>query len=228
MVHSEKANRSALLSLMLILIIIALIMAACSDDDKPNNPQPTGLGIDSTYFPIGEGDSWYYTSSDTMQIVRAISGDTVIVATGTLVIFGDSIEVTDTGKKVLENGVTAQAWSRDSIAFYIHLIGDIYRPNPPLPIPYELELNVPFEYWTRFIWTENSTEYFQDDSGTTVYRGDVQRTVPAGLFDSVIQITYNPAGQSSYDEYYARNVGLLDDGDYILDSAFVGGIWYRP
>lgn len=230
MIQAERATRWKFLSIILSAVVLTVILAACSGDDKPTQPPPptTPLDIDSTFFPTGEGDVWYYTSGDTLPITRTISGDSSIPYFGTLIIFGDTIEVTNSCKKVLENGTTTQAWSKDSLAFYVHLIGEILRPNPPLPIPYDLEIDSQFKYWTIFTWSEGGNPYWAADSGTIVYRGGVERTVPAGVFDTVIKLTYNPAEQPSYDEYYARGVGLIDDGDYRLDSAFINGIWYRP
>jgi len=170
------------------------------------------------YFPMAEGDTWYYTDGDQETIVRTVSGDTVIA--------GNSC------KRILHNDQTAEAWSiittGDSAGFYVHLLTDIYnyRFEPPLVIPFDLVFDAPYNYQSTAYWVEDQTPYYAEISGTLKFKGYEAYTTPTGLnFDDAIKFFYIPDG---YYEHYARNVGLLDNGDFVLDSAYVGGVWYRP
>jgi hypothetical protein len=91
-------------------------------------------------------------------------------------------------------------------------------------IPFDLVLEQGYNYSSTVNWIVNDTLYQSDISGTLKFRGYFDKTVPAGTFTNTIKLFYIPDG---YSEYYARGVGLLDNGDYVLDSAYVGGIWYR-
>lgn len=165
----------------------------------------------AAYFPIAEGDTWYYTDGSNQKIVRVVSGDTTINGLPC--------------KRILENDTTTEAWSVDSTGFYVHLLDKILWFVPPLKIPFNLVYDEPFNYNSTVYWTENDTLYSGSISGILKFKGYSTYTVPAGQFDSTIQISYITDG---YSEYYARGVGLLDNEDYVLDSAFVGGVWYRP
>ncbi len=163
------------------------------------------------FFPFADGDIWYYTTSSHDTIVRTVSGDTTING---LVC-----------KRVLENDTTAEAWSIDSTGFYVHLLDKILWFDPPLKIPFDLAYDEPFNYSSLVYWTQNDTLYQSDISGILKFKGYMTFTVNAGRFDSTIQLSYITEG---YSEYYARGVGLLYNGVYALDSAYVGGVWYRP
>jgi len=165
----------------------------------------------SQYFPMADGDTWYYTDGSARNIIRTVSGDTVI----------NGLRC----QRVLENDTTAEAWSKDSTGFYVHLLDQILWFDPPLKIPFNLALEEPYDYASTAYWTENDTTYFVDISGTLKFKGYETYSVTAGVFDSCLHFLYLTEG---YNEYYARSVGLLDNDDYVLDSAFVGGVWYRP
>ncbi|MFH1701379.1 MAG: hypothetical protein ABIE07_12435 [Candidatus Zixiibacteriota bacterium] len=174
------------------------------------------LGPD--YFPMADGDTWYYTNAIDEQIIRTVSGDTTIAIR--------------TCRRVLHNGVTAEAWSisylgTDSAGFYVHMLtgDDIYVFIPPLAIPFNLEAAGPHNY---------NSQVFVNNVGAGSITGSlsfvdyVTGQVPAGTFESIIQLHYTPDGEPEYDEFYAPYVGLLNNGDMELDSAFVGGVWYQP
>lgn len=162
------------------------------------------------YFPMADGDMWFYTDKLSNKIVREVMGDTTV----------NSLPC----KRILENGVTTEAWSIDSTGFYVHLLDQILWFVPPLKIPFGLVYDEPFNYNSTVYWTVNDTLYSSNISGTLKFKGYLTYTVPAGQFDSTIQLSYTTEG---YSEYYAKGVGLLDNEDYVLDSAFVGGVWYR-
>lgn len=170
------------------------------------------------YFPMADGDTWYYTNAIDEQIIRTVSGDTTIALR--------------TCRRVLHNGVTAEAWSIDSTAsdtagYYIHMLtgDDKYVFIPPLVIPFNLETASPYSY---------NSQVFVNSVGVGTINGQLSFVdygkVPLmdRIFESVLQLHYTPNGEPEYDEFYAPYVGLLNNGDMELDSAFVGGIWYRP
>ncbi|MCP4706659.1 MAG: hypothetical protein GY865_18830 [candidate division Zixibacteria bacterium] len=166
------------------------------------------------YFPMTDGDTWYYTWADSAKTIkREISGDTVI----------NSV----TCARVLENDSTAQAWSKDVDGFYVHLLVGIYkfRFYPPLAIPFNMEEGLPFNYASNIYFQDQAEQYIA--SGTLDFMGYISKTVQAGSFDDVIELYYQPDDETNYYEYYAPDVGLLDNGDYVLDSAYIDGIWYR-
>ena len=169
------------------------------------------------YFPMAEGDTWYFTGPDDKIIKRIVSGDTTI----------NSI----TCVRVLENDTTAEAWTKDGNGFYVHLLAGIYRPEPPLAIPFDLVEGTSYQYNSRAYFTEEGVNYYIDLTGSLDFQGYVDKTVPAGTFEDAIMLYYDPSspeGSEPYHEYYGKNVGLLDNGDYILDSAYIGGVWYKP
>jgi hypothetical protein len=161
-----------------------------------------------TYFPMANGDTWYYTDLSSQKITRVISGDTMV--NGVLC------------KQVVENDETAEAWAVDTAGFYVHLLTDVYhyRFVPPLEIPFDLVINELYNYNSNVYWLDSTAVF----SGTLKFNGYTGYDVPAGHFDNVMDILYLTYG---YHEYYAKGVGLLDNGDYILDSALIGGVWFR-
>ncbi len=169
------------------------------------------------YFPLADGDTWYYTNASSDQIIREVSGDTVI----------NGYQC----KRILHNGQTAEAWSiitaGDSAGFYFHMLTDVYHYqfDPPLVIPFDLAYDEPYNYSSTATWVQNDTLWTANISGTLKFKGYVTYDTPTGIhFDDVIKFFYIPDG---YSEYYARGVGLVDNEDIVLDSAFVGGVRYR-
>ncbi len=168
----------------------------------------------SEYFPMADGDIWYYNWIDFNKIIkREVSGDTVI----------NSI----TCIRVLENDTTAEAWTKDTYGFYVHLLGKAFWFDPPLAIPFNLEEGITYNFSSNMFTRIDGDIYTSVISGALDFEGYITKTVPAGQFNEVIMLFYQPDDDSSYYEYYAPGVGLLDNGDYILDSAYIGGVWYR-
>ena len=141
-------------------------------------------------------------------------------------ISGDTIINSLPCKRVLHisgiDTVTAEAWSEDSDRFYVHLLDETLWFDPPLDIPFELTQDQNYSY--------NSQVYSGiNNVGTAVgnlsFLGYVTKTVGAGTFTDAIQIYYDD-GDAPYSEYYAPNVGLLDNEDIVLDSAVINGISY--
>jgi hypothetical protein len=177
-------------------------------------PVYSGMVDPADFFPIDTANRWYYFSrGGNNHIVRTISDDTVIAGLHC--------------RKVLRGGITEEAWSVDSSGFYTHLLLNIYRPEPPLAIPFTLKVDSAYFYNSNVFWTQNDSTFSAPFSGTLVYKGFTTDSVRAGKFSDCIKIHYLPDGDTPYDEIYARHVGLLDNGDLTLDSALVGGVWYR-
>lgn len=107
--------------------------------------------------------------------------------------------------------------------------------QPPLLIPFNLVKDSAFQFNSTAYWRENGTLYSQVIRGNLTFQGYVVDSVPAGKFTNAIQLHYVQYIDSAsitvdtieYDEFYGKNAGLLDDGDMILDSAFVDGVWYK-
>ena len=202
-----------------ILLIMALaLVISCSSS---NDPQP--LKFDSSFFPLDNGDTWYFTSATKGSIVRTIDGDTVISDV--------------TCKRILENGLTVEAWtvtaSGETSGFYTHLLtfaindgADTISPRfvPPLRIPLEMETDEGYTYDSDGFYLLDNQAYMLTISGTLRFKGFIEHTVPAGEFTDVARIHYETDG---YNEYYAKGVGLLDNEDYVLDSAYIDGRWIR-
>ena len=166
------------------------------------------------YFPMAEGDIWYYTWTDSAKTIkREVSGDTVILGT--------------TCTRVLENTATAEAWTKDANGFYVHLLAGTFWFDPPLAIPFDLEEGLTYDFSSNMFTKVAGQTYTSVISGGLDFTGYVSKTVPAGTFNDVIELYYQPDDETNYYEYYARGVGLLDNGDYILDSAYIDGVWHR-
>jgi len=198
-----------------LFALVVMLFLSCSSDN-PNGPEPQQFT--AAYFPVADGYTWYYTSDEFGSITRIVDGDTTINGRDC--------------KRVLENGVTAEAWSLresgDSAGFYVHLLsyGSVfYEFEPPLPIPFGMEEGEVHNYESTVtkIVSGNITEVF-DISGNLRFEGFINYMVPAGDFEDVVQLYYV---EDAYSEYYARGVGLLDNEDYVLDSAYIDGTWYR-
>jgi len=194
----------------IILLMTILLLAGCSSN-KPEEPAKLTEG--AKYFPLAEGDTWYFTTSDQRKIVRTVSGDTTVLSI--------------TCKRVLENDSTAEAWTVDTSGFKLHLLLKDHWAEPPLLIPFNLVQGKPYHYDSRVYFYEGGNLFYSQFTGSLEFKGYVSKTVAAGTFAGAIKLHYIPDGSTAYDEYYGRGVGLLDNGDYFLDSAYIGGVWYK-
>jgi len=188
------------------------------DEDTAVFSVVDSLAFNAIYFPVADGDTWYYTDSLESIVIRVLDGDTIINGRNCI--------------RVLENGFTTEAWSLeesgDSAGYYIHLLSTgsvFYEFEPPLKIPFDMEQDEVYNYEatvTKYV-SGTVNEVF-DISGHLRFEGFVDYSVPAGNFENVIQLYYI---EDDYNEYYAPGVGLLDNDDYVLDSAYIDGTWYR-
>ncbi|MBD3219001.1 MAG: hypothetical protein GF310_12060 [candidate division Zixibacteria bacterium] len=208
----------------LALLIFAILIGCSSNGNGPDNdPEFT-----AAYFPVSDGDTWYYTNSNSEKIKREIDGDTLVNGYNCI--------------RVLENGGTAEAWriinAGDSVGFYVHMLtfdfaGDTIQPYfaPPLRIPFNMQVNDRYDFDSDGFYEQDGDMYHFDIIGWIVFEGFIDKSVPAGSFGDVARLHYyEPDGSSDtieYYEYYAEGVGLLDNELIRLDSAFINGEWIR-
>jgi hypothetical protein len=202
---------------VLSLIILALVLVGCSSSNGPENTPV----FNASYFPHADGDTWYYTASNSEKITRVVDGDTVINGLDCI--------------RILENGEIAEAWSiiesGDSAGFYVNMLTFVYNSevihpyfDPPLRIPFNMKADDEYTYDSDGYYTSGGNVYTFTAAGTLKFEGFIEKDVPAGNFKDVARIYYVT---DNYNEYYAKGVGLLDNEDYVLDSAFIGGKWYK-
>jgi hypothetical protein len=211
------------ITISLILTIFLLLVWGCSS--KPNNPQVVKINDGVRYFPVQQGNKWFYNSG---EYNRLLDGDTTI--SGTLCL------------RLLQNGETEEAWTLTSERFAQHLLAGFLWFDPPLQIPLNLEKDKPFQTSALgrialgFVSPIDSARF----AGNLTFTGYSQREVVDVMLDSCIglhynmrTIIYNHSGVADtttdiYDEYYARGIGLVlltdpKDTRY-LDSAIIGGV----
>jgi hypothetical protein len=106
-----------------------------------------------------------------------------------------------------------------------------FYPDPPLLIPFNMRSDEPYRF-DSFAGLRGDPDNGFPIKGYLTFEGYVTKTVPAGTFKSCLKLRYDVEGDGddpgyTYYEYYAPGVGLLDNGDVVLDSAEVGGVFYR-
>jgi hypothetical protein len=206
------------------LLLIVLITAwGCSN--KATNPQAVTIKDGKRYFPVQQGNKWFYNNG---QYSRVLSGDTTVA--GILC------------QRLLENGETEEAWTLTSARFAQHLLSGFLWFDPPLQIPLNLEKDKPYQTsalgrvapgWTspidsvRFEGTLTFIGYFQKDVA------DIVTDSCIGLHYIIKSTIYNHSAAIDtstdvYDEYYARGIGLVlwtdPEEPRYLDSAIINGI----
>jgi hypothetical protein len=228
MPESRLSNTRLETQIWLAGIVAALLIFLISSCGKgPDGPgdHPKIVGGER-YFPMADGDTWFYNSA---AVIREVDGDTTI--NGYVC------------KKVLQGTVTAQAWSITSERFAQHLLEETYIFDPPLEIPLDLEKGTPHEFNSLGINSAaipGSQDPVQVDSVRTIgklsFDGYVTKTINQVDLDSCIKLDYDYTDHvyyadgdsilfpNQYSEYYARNIGLIDDGDIVLDQARIDGV----
>jgi hypothetical protein len=186
-----------------LFIMTALSLAGCSSSDKPTSPPAQAEKITAEYFPMADGDAWYYSSSTEPLMIWSVSGDTLI------------------------NGVACKKIMQDLNHYYMACRID----NEGYKIYFREGLSVDPPFVIDFNWKKDEINYINIGGIGIIpirFIGYCSKEVTAGQFDSVLKICYFPGDDEfGYYEYYAKGVGLLDDENYSLDSAFIGGIWYK-
>ncbi len=210
----------ATLSLIALCALLLLILSGCND--KPPKPEEKVRIVNGTeYFPMNDGDTWYYNSG---IFIRKVDGDTVIDG--------------QTCKRVLLATETDQAWSLTSERFAVHLLDGYMWVDPPLDIPLDLVKDEPHNFSSLGLITEG----FVSDAdsfrifGTLTFAGYVTRTIGQVDLDSCLQLDYSSITKiyfkngdviddvADYTEFYARGIGMIYDGTWGLDAALINGV----
>lgn len=207
----------------LVLFVIIAALVACSDPVDPEDPV---VIIDGpAYFPMHDGDTWHYNSSN---FIRKVDGDTTV----------NGISC----KRVFLGIETDQAWKVDSERFTQHLFEGYLWFDPPLEIPFNLEKGKPFSFSSL----GRISEAFESDAdsirtaGTLLFDGYVTHVVSRVTLDSCLKLDYHYIDKiylkngtvvedtSSYTEIWAKGIGMVDDGDWFLDMAIINGVEFPP
>lgn len=216
-------NRWSLFSLPLFSTAgVALLWLAAGCNDKSVPPtKPVQIVNGESYFPMHDGDIWYYNSGN---FIYQVDGDTTI----------DGVVC----KRVLKGGETDQAWTVNSQRFAVHLLEGFMWLEPPLDIPLNLVKSEPHQFSSRGLVAEgfvSDADSFRM-SGTLTFGGYVKRTINLVELDSCIQLDYVSKTRiyfkngttldddAAYSEYYARGIGLIYNGDIGLDEAIINGV----
>ena len=205
-----------------IILITLTIIGACGDTGT--KPQPVTIKDGMRYFPVQQGNQWFYNSG---QYSRVLSGDTTIAG--------------ELCQRLLQNGETEEAWTLTSERFAQHLLSGFLWFDPPLQIPLNLEKDKPFQTSAlgRIAPGFSSDVDSARFQGTLTFKGYFQKEVADLMVDSCIGLHYlihstvyyhagtTDTSTDAYDEYYARGIGLVqleDPGDLrYLDSATING-----
>ncbi len=208
---------------ILIALTVIAVVGACSK--KGTNPQPVVIKDGERYFPVRNGNQWFYNNG---QYARILTGDTTI--SGTLC------------NRLLQNGQTEEAWTLTSARFAQHLLGGFLWFDPPLQIPLDLEKDKPYQTSAlgRIVPGYTSSVDSARFKGTVTFKGYLSKSVADAMTDSCIQLHYEiktsvyyhtgapDTSTDVYNEYYARGIGLvqLDDPADMryLDSAIIDGV----
>lgn len=201
-----------------LIIAVAILAAAqygCSDKGDGPNGDGKKTTISKEYFPVHDGDFWSYNNG---TILRQLSGDTVIN------------EVTC--RRLLQGGVTTEAWTLTDERFAQHLLDKEIWFDPPLQIPFNLQIDSTYDVFSYGHFVGDTTKV-GSYSGTLTNKGYVSRTVGDNTFDSCLWLDYHIEVLDYYDssvstidftEYYARGIGLvLSPDDKYLDYAIIAG-----
>jgi len=205
-------------------LFLTILITTCGCSNKATNPQPVTIKEGMRYFPVQQGNRWFYNNG---QYSRVLSGDTTIA--GTLC------------QRLLQNGKTEEAWTLTSTRFAQHLLIRFLWFDPPLQIPLNLEKDKPYQTsalgriapgWqgpidsVRFEGTLTFTGYFQKEVA------DIMTDSCIGLHYIIKSTIYNHSAAADtstdvYDEYYARGIGLIlwtdPEEPRYLDSAIING-----
>jgi hypothetical protein len=206
-------------------LFLIVVMAVWACGDKTTNPRPVTIRDGMRYFPVQQGNKWFYNNG---QYTRVLSGDTTIAGV--------------VCQRLLENRETVEAWTLTPARFAQHLLAGFLWFDPPLQIPLNLEKDKPFQTsalgrvapgWDSPI---DSARF----EGTLTFTGYYQKEVADIMTDSCIGLHYvikstiylhSAAADTStdvYDEYYARGIGLVlwtdPEEPRYLDSAIINGI----
>jgi hypothetical protein len=223
---TERTEKLRWLLTISLFLGAFLVVLSCNDDGvEPEDP--VKITDPLSFFPITEGNLWSYNNG---VVIREIDGDTTINGI--------------TCSRLLRGGETAEALTIDAGGFYQHLLDGAIWFDPPLPIPFSLEKDEPYEVFSIGRELGEDTTAIGSFSGTLTFKGYVSRTVVDHDYDSLVYLDYkmtiynfadSVSLQTNFDEFYARNIGLVLSRDIEsngaatdalnLDSARINGVW---
>ena len=199
---------------ILIIVILALTMGSCSKENSNNNNTQL-VPLDYGYIPFYPGNYWVYDQYmiDTLGNETLLDTYDSVAITGTQNVAGITYLVFEGTWLSGQNFFDTVLLLRDSAGYYVDPTG----------------------------WVHFSDENFSDTLASSIYivngdtlyeswykmqSGPQSVTVPAGTFDILTYLgtihTFNPAPhvpEIRYkDKLYARNVGLVRDTYYYLNS----------
>jgi hypothetical protein len=206
---------------ILLLASLALATIGCSCSGG-TDPEPKVTIVDGpAYFPMSDNDIWYYNSS---SIIRKVDGDTTV--NGVVC------------KRVFKGSETDQAWSLTTERFAQHLLEGFLWFDPPLQIPLNMVKGDPVQFSSLglvaagFVSDADSFRTY----GKITFDGYASRTLNQVDLDSCLKLDYDYVTKvyfkngsvlddsTKYTEYWAKGIGLLDDGDLHLDRAIINGV----
>lgn len=207
--------------------MIPVLLLVCGCSDKTTNPKPIKINDGVRYFPVQQGNTWFYNNG---QHVRLLSGDTTIAGTVCL--------------RLLQDGETEEAWTVTTDRFAQHLLSQFVWVEPPLQIPLNLEKDKPYQFSSlgRIAPGWDSPIDSIRFEGTVTFTGYSQKEVGDVPIDSCIGLHYSTnttvhlktgspsSSTDSYEEYYARGIGLVllmdptPANQRYLDSAVINGV----
>lgn len=203
----------------LTIFAAVAIFVGCSD---PVEPEVKVVMVNAaSYFPMGNGDTWYYNSGNT---IRKVDGDTTV--NGVLC------------KRILKGPDTDQAWSINAQTFSQHLFDGFLWFDPPLQIPLNMTKGTPFQFSSLGLVSDAFTS--DADSirsyGALSFDGYITRKVNNVDLDSCFKLDYDYISKvylksgtviedtSRYSEIWAKGIGMVFDGDIALDLANINGV----
>lgn len=205
--------------LTLILAAILGLIVGCNKKGS-DPPPPVTIKDGIRYFPMQEGNTWYYNGD---AIIRKLDGDTTV--NGALC------------QRLLSNSKTDEAWTRTSAKFSQHLLAGSLWFEPPLEIPLDLEKDKPFALVSQPHNLAGSDDDLAQVKAVLTFRGYVTKEILDATLDNCLQIDYVTRQfvvdqgdttwlgfPNSYSEFYGLDIGLIDDGEKLLDSARIDGV----
>jgi hypothetical protein len=223
---------------ILTSVLAFLLVAGCGSEDTVKilrSDPDDGLPDAKDYFQFADGDVWYYTYTNETGSKWKVRREAV-----------PNVQIqgvnTSNCTEIFENGEFFECWSMDSYSFKQHFLGVRFAPSevevlsvdPVLEIPLDLRSDEP--YYFNSMATDIHTPLIHFTvTGYLIFDGYSTHTVNAGTFDNCMTLLYTPLdargnpdrnSPDAYREYYAPNVGLIDNGDIVLDSAFINDIRY--
>ena len=177
-----------LVPFMAILVVVACVVG-CSD---PVEPDDKVVMVDAAaYFPMHNGDTWYYNSGN---LIRKVDGDTTV--NGVLC------------KRILKGPETDQAWSINAQSFSQHLFDGFLWFDPPLQIPLNMVKGTPFQFSSlglvsdAFISDADSIRSY----GALAFDGYITRKVNNVDLDSCFKLDYDYISK-----VYLKNGSVVED-----------------